>query len=113
MAAQTNAPWWADKSDEVTIIRGPEGDSICAMKRNTGDRLPEEQDANASLIALAPELFRSVCDLVSAMRKSDVEAAPGESCPSDLWDDALEDAQALLDLLAEEGVFLDETEEVA
>lgn len=107
MAAYTNSPWWADKGDEVTVIRGSDGDSICAMRRNSGDRLQEEQDANAALIAMAPEMFRSLHDLMRVMRKSDAEGAEGGCC-SDEWDGALEDAEALIDLLTEEGVVIDD-----
>lgn len=108
MGAYTDAPWFAERSEEAIVIRGPDGDSICAMRRITGDRSAEEQDANAALIALAPELFRSVRELISVMRRSDVESSDGKSCSGEEWDTALEDAQSLLDLLAEEGVQLGE-----
>lgn len=107
VATYTNPPWYKDGNDEIIVIRGSDGDSICAMRRATGDRLPEEQDANAALIYLAPELFRAVCDLVSVMRRTDVETAPSETVDSEEWDAALDDAQALIDLLSDEGVLID------
>lgn len=103
----TNPPWWIDADDEVIIIRGTDGDSICAMRRNTGDRLPEEQDANAALISLAPELFRAVSDLMRVMRASDIEQSVSEGVTGDELDEAIEEAQALIDLLAESGVELE------
>lgn len=105
MATYTEPPWYKDSNDETIIIRGSDGDSICAMRRATGDRLPAEQDANATLMYLAPELFRAVVDLVSVMRKSDVEVCGiGEVCDSEKWDRAIDDAEALIELLADEGV---------
>lgn len=103
MATYTNAPWWADIGDDVIVVRGSDGDSICALKRNTGDRLPEEQDANANLLAMAPEMFRSMNQLISLMRKSDAEFADC-GVNSEEWDAALEDAEALVDLLSEAGI---------
>lgn len=104
MAEYTNPPRFKDGNDEVIIIRGSDGDSICAMKRATGDRLPEEQDANATLMYLAPELFRAVVDLVSVMRKSDVEIDQQTECTGEEWDRALDDAESLINLLGDEGV---------
>lgn len=109
MASYTNPPWFKDGDEEIIIIRGSDGDSICAMRRETGDRLPGEQDANAALMYLAPELFRAVVDLVAVMRKADAEAAPYRGCvSSEEWDSALDDAQALIDLLADEGVKIED-----
>lgn len=56
----TSGPWRADIGSDFTIIRGPDGDSIAAMRRRTGDRFEEEQDANARLIAAALHLGRPV-----------------------------------------------------
>lgn len=104
MANYTQPPWFKDGNDEVIIIRGSDGDSIAAMRRATGDRLPEEQDANAALMYLAPELFRAVVDLVAVMRKSDVDTSADGGIDSEALDSALEDAESLIDLLADEGV---------
>lgn len=104
MATYTQPPWYKDGNEEVIIIRGSDGDSIAAMRRATGDRLPEEQDANAALMYLTPELFRAVVDLVAVMRKSDVDTSADGGIDSEAWDSALEDADSLIDLLADEGV---------
>lgn len=108
MANYTAPPWFKDVHDEVIIIRGSDGDSICAMRRATGDRLPEEQDSNAVLLYLAPELFRAVVDLVSVMRRCDGEIPHDRRCTDEEWCSALEDATALIDLLAEEGVKIED-----
>lgn len=110
MATYTQPPWFKDGDKEIIIIRGSDGDSIAAMRRATGDRLPEEQDANAALMYLAPELFRAVVDLVSVMRRTDVETPHADTCSGEEWDRALDDAQALIDLLADEGVQIEDWE---
>ena len=108
MGAYTNGPWWADATADVIVVRDSTGDSICGLNKVTGDRLPGEQEANAALISMAPELFRAVCELVDVMRSSDVEAKPPRTCDSDDWDHALDEAEALIELLNEEGVSLDD-----
>lgn len=111
MTTYTAPPWYMDgDDDEIIIIRGSDGDSICAMRRATGDRLPNEQDANAALMYLAPELFRAVVDLVDVMSRSDIDTSSELICSEDDLDRALDDAQALIDLLADEGVQIDSFE---
>lgn len=99
MSKHTKAPWMAVAMEDGHVVVGPDGYAVCGLPHIA--RTTDEATANAELIALAPELFRSVCELVAVMRASDVEANPGKSCASDAWDAALDDAQALLDLLAE------------
>lgn len=86
------------------VVVGPDGYAVCGLPHIA--RTTDESTANAELIALAPELFRSICELVAVMRASDVEANPGKTCDSDAWDTALDDAQALIDLLAEDDASL-------
>lgn len=105
MSKHTKAPWIVGVWGEGHIVLDADGAPVCAMPGNL-NRSAEEAAANAELVALAPELFRSVCELVAVMRASDVEVNPGKSCDSDAWDAALDDAQALLDLLAEDDVSL-------
>lgn len=59
-AKHTPKGWFVDIGAEHTIIRGPGGDSICAMKRNTGDRFENEQDANAHVMAASVDLYETV-----------------------------------------------------
>lgn len=100
MSKHTKAPWMAVTMEDDYVVVGLDGYAICGLPHIA--RTTDETKANAELIALAPELFRSVCELVAVMRASDVEANPGKSCDSDAWDAALDDAQALIDLLAED-----------
>lgn len=61
----TPGPWEARIGDTHTVI-GAWGDSICGMQRNTCSRAHAEQDANARLIAAAPELLEA-CKLSEAV----------------------------------------------
>jgi len=105
-------PWWHDKVEMsgTGIIRAADGSVVCVLPAQNYDN-PADLDHNAALIALAPELAKVVSDLASAMRKSDVEQSPGAVCDSEEWDAALDDAQSLLDLLAEDGVSFEDTVE--
>lgn len=102
MSKYTKGPWMAVDLDGGRLVVDTDGAPICALP--TIKRSAEEVAANAELIALAPELFRAVCELVAVMRASDVESEPFQSLDSDTWDAALDEAQALIDLLADEGV---------
>jgi len=103
MGAHTDPVWMADfPGDGATVIRGLDSKPICSVPHF---RPHMETAANVALIELAPELFRSVCELVAVMRASDVKAAT--TCTTDDWDAALDDAQSLIDLLADDLVFID------
>ena len=90
------------------LVLDADGALICALP--DGERPAEVVAANAELIALSSDLYRSVRNLVAVMRASCVETSHGKSCDSDDWDAALEDAQSLIDLLADDCVVLDEAE---
>jgi hypothetical protein len=100
-----NPPWWHDKIEMsgTGIIRAADGSVVCVLSAPNYEN-PADLEHNAALIALAPELGQALSALVSVMRKSDVEQSPGADCDSEEWDAALDDAQSLLDLLAEDGV---------
>ena len=106
MGAYTKPVWMEDFPDDgVTVIRDLDGKPICLIPHT---RPPAETAANVALITLVPELFRAVCELVAVMRASDAESMTTDTgCNSDDWDAALDDAQSLIDLLAEDLVFLD------
>lgn len=110
MAAYSNAPWWADaiSTDDIVLIRDANGEAVAGLMKMTDLRSPEEQEANAELITLAPEMFASLNALIRVMRKSDAENSD-QACDSEEWDAALEDAEALIDLLSEAGVTNDFT----
>jgi len=52
--------WVAVIGADHTILCGSDGDPICAMKRNTGDRSEAEQDANAHMIAACVDLYEAL-----------------------------------------------------
>lgn len=102
-----NAPWWADPSDEVIVIRDSHGDAVCVMRRPDDLQARDDQDAIAELLAMAPELAANLHALLDVLRRSDAELAQAldtPCCTEDEWCDARDEAQALLDLLAESGL---------
>lgn len=104
------APWWVDGGDEVIFIRDREGFAVCAMPRKDDVNERDEQDALAELIAMAPELFAQLHALTAMIRRCDAELIRvPEDFPNDYeYDAELDNAQALLDLLAESGCVLGE-----
>lgn len=113
MTPATNHPWWADGGDDVIVIRDRDGDSVFAMKRPDDANERINQEALAELIALAPELFVRLSELVHMVHRCDPAFVSQFDVPQSTdadWDVALEDAQALLDLLAESGVTMDAPE---
>lgn len=105
-------PWWADIGDEAIVIRDCDGKAICVMPRADGLQERHDQEAIAQLIAVSPELFADQHVLIDVMIRSDVERFPDTElieCSEEEWDGALEEAQALLDLLAEDGMTLGES----
>ncbi len=104
MANYTSPPWAADRPGHgLTAIRDKDGDVVCLIPHKNSE---EEVAGNAALVSLAPELFRSVHDLLMVMRKSDAEI--GGTCSGEEWDNAVDDAEALLEMLAEDGVTIAE-----
>lgn len=111
MSQHTQAPWMAVAMDGGRVVIDTAGAPVCALPDNLR-RDAEEMAANAELIALAPELFSCVGDLVDALLALR-GAAIVSGMPIDLEgsDAALDDAQALLDLLAEAGITADDAGE--
>jgi len=98
----TKGPWIPVVSDGGHIITGPDGYAVCALPCIV--RTAEEQLANAELIAMAPDLLYRLAELVDVVRRSDVENIDANPVDSDDWDAALEEAETLLQLLAESGI---------
>jgi len=102
-------PWWVDCHDrqqrELLVVRDLDGWPVCAVARPRTDNASDEQEALANLIALAPELYAQLATLVDMVRRCDAELTrfPEAYCSDDEYDAALDDAQALLDLLADAG----------
>lgn len=65
--AHTPSPWFAEiiEPGRRALIRGI--DSIAGM-RNSGDFLPDEFDANARMIAAAPEMLEALRDADAVFR---------------------------------------------
>lgn len=110
MAGYTQPAWLAERGNDnyIAIRDFASGNVIALLPTDAAIRPQKETAGNAELIALAPELFRSVCELVAVMRDSDVELSPGKSVESEIWDAAMDEAQVLIELLAESGVTLNE-----
>lgn len=72
----TSKGWWADIGKEHTVIRGPGSDSICAMKRNTGDRFEDEQDANAHMIAASVDLYEAAKEVMEDLERFGASIVP-------------------------------------
>lgn len=113
MAGYTKPIWIDDifnyvNEDYIAIRDGASGNIISLLPTDTAIRPIEETRCNAALIKLAPELFGCVCKLRTLMRDSDAEESTFKGVDSDDWDAALDEAEALIELLNEEGVSLDD-----
>lgn len=65
----TKGPWVAERhSNERYSISGNNGQSV-AWTQAVSYKHPEHEEANASLITKAPELYDTVDEMVDAMRK--------------------------------------------
>lgn len=106
MPKQTKGPWIPHVADGGHLIVGHDGYAVCALPCIV--RTVEEQAANAELIAMAPDLLCRLAVLVKVVRRSDVEAVDAGGVDSDEYDTALEEAETLLELLAESGVTVGE-----
>jgi len=103
MGVYTQPAWWPDfPANGSTVVRCPDGNAVCVIPHH---RPPAEIAANATLIAMAPELLRAVGDLVDALLGlRNAAIVSGSPFDMECSDAALDDAQAILDLLAEDGV---------
>ena len=107
MSQHTQGSWMACVADAGHLVVGPDGYAVCALPAIV--RTPDEQSANAELIAMAPNLLVRLAHLVDVMPRADAEFGSGEIVYVDDYGAALEKAQTLLDLLAESGVIPGET----
>lgn len=105
MAGYTQPAWYDDRSNDnyITIRDFASGNVICLLPTDTAIRPIEETRGNAALIALVPELFRCVDDFEGSV----LDRTHGIEIDDEL-SDVIDDAQALLSLLAGAGVTVDE-----
>lgn len=96
MTTHTQGPWIPVVADGGPLVVAPDGYSICAL--SCFARPPAENLANAELVAMAPDLLGRLAELAGALRNGsddDIVAA-------------LDEAQTLIDLLAESGATVGE-----
>jgi len=101
MTTHTQGPWLPVVADGGHLVVGPDGYAICALPSIT--RPLEEQNANAELIAMAPDLLYRLAALVGAVRRMEVDDEQLRVTEEELVP-AIEEAETLLELLAESGV---------
>lgn len=101
MSKFTQGPWIPVVADGGHLVVGPDGYAICALPSIT--RPLEEQNANAELIAMAPDLLYRLVKLVDVVRR-----APKNEVDSDEFVTDLEEAETLIELLAESGITVGE-----
>jgi len=71
-AKHTSGPWWHDDDKEVgcIVIRAPDGDGVPWQIASMCDFGPSgDEEANARLIAAAPELLAALKDLLDAVAR--------------------------------------------
>lgn len=106
MTTHTKGPWIPHVADGGHLVVGPDGNAVCALPCFV--RSVEEVAANAELIAMAPDLLYRLAELVRVMRSLDAMNGNYSSYQEDEYDAALEEAETLLELLAESGVTVGE-----
>jgi len=99
MRTNTQGPWIVCVADGGYLITGGDGRTVCALP--TICHSHREQAANAKLIAMAPDLLASLAEIVHSRRRADTGSLDAGFAA---FAAAFEEAQALLDLLAEAGV---------
>jgi hypothetical protein len=102
-------PWTVKRGIACHIVADGEGVPIAWMllTRPMSSTSSEDQAKAATLMAMAPELLKHLAVLADFGRRSDFEDAMNQELPlptKDEWQAALEDAQFLLAMLAEEGI---------
>lgn len=102
MTTYTKGPWIPVVADGGHLVVGQDGYAICALPSIT--RPLEEQHANAELIAMGPDLLYRLTQLANYVRRSDADNVGAEPVDADAFDIALEEAETLLELLAESGI---------
>jgi len=110
MSKHTQGPWIPRVADGGYLITALDGRTVCALP--TIVHSFAEQAANAELIAMAPDLLSSLAEIVDAVRRTSFARGLDDERPvmtDDEFDAALDEALALLDLLAEPGVTVEET----
>lgn len=96
MTTHTKGPWIPAVADGGALIIGPDGYAICALPCFA--RPLAENLANAELIAMAPDSLFRLAELAGALRNGNDDDVVA----------ALDEAETLIDLLAESGVTVGE-----
>lgn len=104
MSKQTKGPWIPHVADGGHLVVGHDGYAVCALPCIV--RTVEEQAANAELIAMAPDLLCRLAVLVKVAR-ADLDDGFWRTEWEEAWI-AVEEAETLLELLAESGVTVGE-----
>jgi hypothetical protein len=83
MSAQTPGPWtYQERSDAYThIVRGPNNSLICQL----GQSADPEFEANARLIAAAPQLLAALVKAERMFYEIGFVAAADKSRPESIW----------------------------
>lgn len=105
MPKQTKGPWIPHVADGGHLVVGHDGYAVCALPCIV--RTVEEQAANAELIAMGPDLLYRLAVLVDAVRRMELDDEKLRVTEEELVS-ALEEAETLLELLAESGVTVGE-----
>ena len=105
MPKQTKGPWIPHVADGGHLVVGHDGYAVCALPCIV--RTVEEQAANAELIAMAPDLLYRLAVLVDAVRRMELDDEKLRVTEEELVS-AIEEAETLLELLAESGVTVGE-----
>lgn len=106
MSTHTPGPWIPVVADGGALVTAPDGYAVCALPSLVRD--PAENLANAELIAMAPDLLRRLVDLASVVRRSGIDSIDAEPVDADEYESALDEAETLIELLAESGVTVGE-----
>jgi hypothetical protein len=101
-------PWTVKRGMACQTIVDAQGDPVAriVVPPFFGTSFDQQTKA-ATLMAIAPELLKHLSILVDLVRRSDFEIAMADEGPittDSEWQDALEDAQLLLAILAKNGI---------
>lgn len=110
MANHSPTPWWSSEVGGF-VAYDRNGDLICMMGPPFKlSQPPEERRANYAALCVAAESLQRLADLAEACRRLSPSYCADRGCAQiddDTFDAILEEAEALLEHVAEEGLVLD------